>query len=123
MYAFKLVFMFFEDFSWQKALKEAEAKVVPYGRVVDIDNALFRNIFGALGFPPRAWHVIVFPIGSDRLNIMVRTVAATVACDLATAHMHMLADHIQLQLHVILQLQLHSCMWSSLSKLRELKQN
>ena len=69
-----LVYMFFNDFSGLRALREA--KVVPYGTVVD--NALLKYIFRAVRFPARAWHHV---LRSHGLDIMARAVAATVARD------------------------------------------
>ena len=69
---------FFEDFSRLRAL--TEPKVVPYGRVVD--KTLLRHVFSAVMFPGRAWHVIVVPI--RLINIIVRTIVATVARDLGS---------------------------------------
>ena len=48
----------FEDFSGLTARREA--KVVPYGRVVD--NTLFRHDFSSVELSASAWHVTVVPM-------------------------------------------------------------
>ena len=68
--------MFFENFSGMRTF--TEAKAVPHGGVVD--NALFRLFFLARWGSDREGATYV--IGSHRLNIMVRAIAATVARDL-----------------------------------------
>ena len=67
-----LVYMFFNDSSGLRALRDA--KVVPYGTVVD--NTLLKHVFRAVWFPARACHHV---LRSHGLDIMARAVAATVA--------------------------------------------
>ena len=68
--------MLFEDFLGLRAL--TEPNVVPYGRLVD--NILLRHVFGAVLFPES----VTRNRGSHTLNIMLRAIAATVACDLGS---------------------------------------
>ena len=69
------VCMFFKDFSRPRAL--TEPKMVPYGMVVD--NTLLRHFFKRSGDPSKS---VARDRSSNKLNIMIRAVAATVARDL-----------------------------------------